>query len=337
MLQGIRAYGTWGIVTCMANFHLGTGSFNIMESLVLLNPAAGQVRKNLAGIRGALADSPMLSAADIETSRDWDESRTMAANAAAQGYKLVVAAGGDGTVNAVVNGLMSVDDSRPTLGVLPLGTGNDFARSLGMPDLWEGALECLEEREQRTMDVFRVDLGDRGLYGANVSAGGFSGQVDESLTHEDKERWGPLAYLKTALENVTRVQSYDAVLTGDDGRELELSVCNIVVANGRWAAGGLPVAPRAEMDDGLLDVVVLKSAPVARLGVVAARMAAGRHLDHELVTAFRTATLEIRSSPGMRFNVDGELLGSGRVRFDVLPGALRVLVGSAGDEEHRAI
>jgi len=96
------------------------------------------------------------------------------------------------------------------------------------------------------------------------------------------------------------------------------------------------VAPRAEMNDGLLDVVVLKSAPVARLGVVAARMAAGRHLDHELVTAFRTATLEIRSSPEMRFNVDGELLGTGRVRFDVVPGALRVLVGSAGDEEHRA-
>lgn len=300
-----------------------------MDSLVVLNPDASGVRKHLTQIRGALADSSILSAAEVEACTGWEEGRVAAARAAARGCELVVAAGGDGTVNAAVNGLLSVEEPRPALGVLPLGTGNDLARSLGMPDAWEDALEALEGREEGTMDVFYVELGAMDRYGANVSAGGFSGQVDEGVSHEDKERWGPLAYLKTALENVARVESYDAVLTDDKGRERRMAVCNVVVGNGRWAAAGLPVAPRARMDDGLLDVVVLGSAPVARLGVVAARMAAGRHLEHELVTFFRTRTLQIRSSPEMMFNVDGELLGKGEFRFEVVPGALRVLLGGA--------
>lgn len=302
-----------------------------MDSIVLLNPTASRARKDLTRIRGSLADSPLLSGADVATSRGWEEGRDRAALAVREGYDLVVAAGGDGTVNAVVNGLMSVEGPRPILAVLPLGTGNDLARSLKLPVEWDRALEVLEDERVRPMDAFRVELGDEFRFGANVSAGGFSGQVDEDLTDTDKERWGPLAYLKTALEQVRRVPSYEAVLRGDDGVARNLSVCNAVVANGRWAAGGLPVAPGAEIQDGRLDVVVLRSASVARLGAVAARMAAGRHMDHELITAFRATTLEIRSSPPMSFNVDGELLGSGDVRFEVLPDSLRVLAGS---EDH---
>lgn len=302
-----------------------------MDSIVLLNPDASRARKDLTRIRGALADSPLFSAADVKACHGWEEGRDEAARAATSGCELVVAAGGDGTVNAVVNGLMSVEEPRPVLAVLPLGTGNDLARSLELPVEWERALNVLEEERIRPMDVFRVRLGEESRYGANVSAGGFSGQAAEDLTESDKERWGPLAYLKTALEQVTRVRSYEAVVRVDDGVEQELSVCNIVVANGRWAAGGLPVAPEAEIDDGRLDVVVLRSAPVARLGAVAARMAAGRHMDHELITAFRSTTLDVRSSPPMGFNVDGELLGRGNVRFEILPEALRVLVGS---EDH---
>lgn len=300
-----------------------------MDALVLLNPDASRARKDLTRIRGVLADSSLFSAADVTTCNGWEETRDRAARAASRGYGLVVAGGGDGTVNAVVNGLMAVEEERPVLGVLPLGTGNDLARSLGLPMDWERAVESLERETVRPMDLFRLELGDASRFAANASAGGFSGQVDEGLTEEDKERWGPLAYLKTALQQVTRVPSYDATLIGDDGVERELSLCNVVVANGRWAAGGLPVAPRAEIDDGRLDVVVLRSAPVARLGAVVATMAAGRHMDHELVMAFRCETLEIRSSPPLGFNVDGELLGTGDARFEVVPGALRVLIGEA--------
>lgn len=299
-----------------------------MDTLVLLNPAASRARKDLTRIRGVLADSGLFSAADVKTCQGWEETRDRAVRAASRGYELVVAAGGDGTVNAVVNGLMAVDDSRPLLGVLPLGTGNDLARSLGLPMDWQQAVAALQEEAVRTMDVFRLKLGGQSRFAANASAGGFSGQVDEGLTDEDKERWGPLAYLKTALEQVTRVPSYDAKLTDDEGVERELSVCNVVVANGRWAAGGLPVAPRARIDDGRLDVVVLRSAPVPRLGAVVATMAAGRHMDHELITSFRCRTLDVRASPPLGFNVDGELLGTGDAHFEVIPEALRVLIGS---------
>lgn len=298
-----------------------------MSTLILLNPSASQARKKLTRIRGILADSDLLEGAEVEPCEGWEEGRRAARRAAEDGYRLVVAAGGDGTVNSVVNGLMAVPAPRPILAVLPLGTGNDLARSLAVPgDLDEG-LEALTGGSVRALDVLKVELEDEIRYCANVSAGGFSGRVDEDLTDEAKERWGPVAYLMTALEQVTQVESFDVVLSADEGTR-EMSACNVVVANGRWAAGGIPVAPEAVMNDGLMDVVALASAPVAKLGVVAALMAAGRHLEHELVTTFRTKKLCVRSETPIRFNVDGELLGAGgAIGFEIVPGALRVLVG----------
>lgn len=275
-----------------------------------------------------MAESPLFRGSEVVTSGGWDEGRRIAADAARAGCRLVVAAGGDGTVNSVVNGLMEVDAPRPALGVLPVGTGNDLARSLGIPRGVHRAVEELERRIVREMDVLRVVQGEL-RYCANVSAGGFSGRVDESLTDETKESWGPLAYLRTAVGELREMETYEAVLEIDGGREvLELSAMNVVVANARYAAAGVPVAPDALLDDGALDVVVLASAALPRLGIAVARMAAGRHLEHELVTAFRAASVAVTSEPDMWFNVDGELLGRGPTRFDVLPGALPVLVGA---------
>lgn len=297
-------------------------------SVVVLNPSASSARRDLHGVRAAIAESTLLCGAEIVTSDGWDEGRRVAARAARDGCRLVVAAGGDGTVNSVVSGLMEPDRPRPVLGVLPLGTGNDLARSLGIPGGVRRALRELERMIVREMDVIRV-VQDGTRYCANVSAGGFGGRVDERLTHEAKESWGPLAYLRTAVGNLPEMETYETVIEIDGGREvLEIPAFNVVVANARYAAAGVPVAPDALLDDGAMDVVVLASAALPRLGMAVARMAAGRHLDHELVTAFRARSVRIESEPEMWFNVDGELIGCGTTRFDVVAGALPVLVGA---------
>lgn len=298
-----------------------------MSILVVLNPEASQARRDLQGIRGALADSRLFSGAEVVTSSAWEEGRRAASAAAREGCRMVVAVGGDGTVNSVVNGLMDAEGPRPVLAVIPLGTGNDLARSLGIPAELHPALEELERRIVREMDVLRVTQDDV-RYCANVSAGGFSGRVDEDVTGEAKESWGPLAYLRTALAHLPDLVPYDAVLEIDDGQEtMEASVFNVVAANARHAAAGVPVAPRALLYDGLMDVVVVGAGPLPKLAMITAQMAAGRHMDHELLTSFRARSLRVSSEPDMWYSVDGELVGSGSTRFDVVPRALPVLVG----------
>ena len=298
-----------------------------MSTVVVLNPDASQARRDLQRVRAALADSPLLAGGRVIPCQGWEGGREAAEEAARSGARLVVAAGGDGTVNSVVNGIMAGDGRRPVLGVLPLGTGNDLARTLGIPADLDDALEVLERRIVRRMDVLRSE-GDGGRYCANVSAAGFSGQVDEDVSDESKESWGPLAYLRSALANAAELRTYDVVVEIDGGEEIvEASAVNLVVANGRYAGGGVPVAPDAKLDDGFADVVVLEAGPIPTLGLVVARMAAGRHREHELVRVVRGRRVRISSTPAMPFNVDGELVGSGAIEFEVLRRELPVLVG----------
>lgn len=299
-----------------------------MSPRVVLNPDASRARRRLNAVRAAIADCRLLADSEIRVAENWEDGRTLARLAAAEGHRLVVAAGGDGTVNSVVHGLMEADSPRPVLGILPLGTGNDLARSLGIPRNVSEALEELERRVVRDMDVLEVRGDGVARYCSNVSSGGFSGRVDEELTEDAKDSWGPLAYLKTAVGRATDLERYSAILEVDGGREkLEREVTNVTVANARYAAGGVRVAPDAVLDDGCMDVIVVAAAPLAQLGAVAARLAAGRHLDHELVSTFRARELAIASDPPMSFNVDGEPIGRGGFRFRVLSRALPVLVG----------
>ena len=258
-----------------------------------------------------------------------------AADAGRTGHDVVVAAGGDGTVHLVANGLMEAGDTaddRPALGVLPLGTGNDFARTLGLPLKHPPgrAVEALRHAECRTMDLIRVSHPDgegQTQYAVNVCAGGFSGAVDEELTDELKATWGPLAYLVGAVKALPALDGYRTTLAWGDGPAEVVDAFNIVVANGRTAGGGRPVAPRANPEDGLLDVVLIRSGSGLDVARLAARAAAGDYLDDDDVVFNQVARVVVSSTPGMWFNVDGELRTNDPITFEAVPGALRVLVG----------
>ena len=292
------------------------------DAFVIVNPGARggegidrELRRRLPG------------AAVHRTARP-SHARVLARRAALAGYPLVVAAGGDGTLNEVLNGIDPFL-GQIRLGLLPLGTGNDFARSIGIPDDLDGALAVLERGLARRCDV--VSYRDRRLRRLflNVSAGGFSGEVGESLTAERKQSWGPLAYLRAAIDTLPERSEYRITLRFDDHDEVHETAVNLVVANGRFVAGGLPIAPEAMLDDGRFDVVLVRSAPLASLlAGLAPRVVLGRHLDDpgERVLFRRARSLEVRSVPHIPMNVDGELLGPRCGRFEVLPGALEIVV-----------
>lgn len=298
-----------------------------MRTLAIVNPRSGGA-DDLSRVASTIRHHPALREPDIRITGERFDACLLARAGAERGFRRVVAVGGDGTVNEVVHGLMQTDEEtrrQVMLAVIPLGTGNDLARALGLPLDLEETLDRFGELTPRWTDVVRVETEREKRSCVNVSAGGFSGEVDERVTPERKRSWGPLAYLRGALELLPDPEAYRIELTVDDGQPRILEVLNVVVANGRTVAGGIPIAPTSRLDDGLLDVVAVRHAPMSALAGFAPRCLVGKHLDHDLTVHGRGRSVSVRSTPGMTFNVDGEPIGGTPATWQVEPHALQIL------------
>ena len=294
-----------------------------VKPLLVTNPGAGS-SEAFHVLEGVLGQTNAV----VRETGSPGEATDVAEAAAREGFDPVVAVGGDGTVNEVVNGLMRLDaPARPRFAILPFGTGNDLARTLALPPDPRDALALLLGGRTVPLDVFRVASAGTTRYGVNVAAGGFAGAVGEAMTPELKGRWGPLAYLIGAVQALPALTPFHLRLTLDDGPPRALDVFNVFVANARWVAGGKSVAPHARVDDGLLDVVVVERMTPAEMAAIASRFVAGTHLDSPHVRTYCARSVRVDSDPPLLFNVDGELLAPEPITFTALPGALRVVAG----------
>jgi diacylglycerol kinase (ATP) len=291
-------------------------------TVVILNPKAGSVR-NVAALVKRIRHLP---AVEVRLTVRKGDAVRFAKTALRKGCEMIVAGGGDGTLNEVVNGV-GATKSNVRLGLIPLGTGNDFARTLGLPTDLDEAIAVLAAGHTRAIDLIRV-TSDKVRYFVNVSAGGFSGLVDEKLTPAMKKTWGPLAYLRSAVAALPQLRAYRTTVSLDKKKPLTLSLYNVVIANGRYVAAGRQIAPKASIDDGLLDIILIKERPAAELALLAAQMALGHHLSSDAIVFRRAAKVTVNSRPGMWFNVDGELVGNDPAAFEVLPRALQFVVAA---------
>jgi diacylglycerol kinase (ATP) len=141
-----------------------------------------------------------------------------------------------------------------------------------------------------------------------------------------KKTWGPLAYLRSAAAALPDLRAYRTTLAFDNAESMQLDLYNVVVANGRFVAGGRLIAPEASIDDGLLDIILIQQRSAPELALLAAQVALGTHLSSDAIVYRRAAKLTVNSKPGMWFNVDGELVGNEPARFEILPRALRFVV-----------
>lgn len=290
-----------------------------MRTLVLANPGARNGGD--PGWRAAVAELP-----DWEVREAGEERTAMVIRAAVdEGVRRIVAAGGDGTVSLVANGLAEAEAlDLVALGVLPLGTANDYARSLGLPLDPEEAIEVIRTGRARRVDLGHVDgLGSRWF--VNVAVGGFGGRVNERVASEKKRVWGPLAYLRTAAEEIANPERYRLHARLDD-EEMEVEALHVIVANGTRSGGNIPVAPDARLDDGLLDVVLVPALELPDLIALAPRFLAGGHVKDDRLVVRRVSEARFRAEPPMPFGADGEPLGSGMVEFGVAENALAVIV-----------
>jgi diacylglycerol kinase (ATP) len=299
-----------------------------LDPLFIINPAAGtggEASALEARVRARWPDAVW-----VETSGPGEAERL--AKGAAD-HPIIVAAGGDGTINEVVNGIAGKNSC--ALAILPLGTGNDLARSLGIPTDAASALDLIDPTLARPIDLVRFMAGVARWF-INVSAGGFSGAVDEKLTSEMKQTWGPLAYLRCAIAALPELTAHDTELVLDNSETLFIDACNIVVANGRYVAGGIPIAPDALLDDGMLDVLIFPGTTLPRLAALVPLMLVGRHAESDRLLRRRARRLSVHSEPGMWFNIDGELISNEPATFEVVPQALRVCAPADGPGFSRA-
>jgi diacylglycerol kinase (ATP) len=243
---------------------------------------------------------------------------------------LLIVAGGDGTINDVVNGLGRADfPEGVTLGILPAGTGNDLAATLCIPEDPELAEDVIRQNRVRTLDVARVrseGVGER--FFINVATGGLGAEISSVNDEELKKRWGKLSYLRASLE-VARTFDVRDLSLYLDGEERRVKAVNIAVGNCRYTGGGWPATPKANPEDGLLDVVVIETLGAGELFDLApAVLAESTYLDKDGVLFVRAKEIRVETQPpGLEFTADGEVIGNEPARFSVLPRTLKVIVG----------
>lgn len=250
-----------------------------------------------------------------------------ARHAADAGVELVVAAGGDGTVNEVVNGLVTGGvpgaASAPRLAILPLGTANDLAAGLGIPaGDPEAALAVAVAGVPFPVDVPTVN----GRCFLNVSTGGFGAEATEDSSTTLKSVLGPVAYVVTGVRKFVRLEPSRARFTagGETLHDGEFLV--FAVGNARRTGGGIHLTAHAEMDDRLLDVCIIEHMGHLEFARIAPQIRAGRHVDHPRVTYRKVPALAIESADELSVNADGEPMSARRFTYAFAPGRLTVMV-----------
>ncbi|OUC11596.1 MAG: diacylglycerol kinase [Alkalinema sp. CACIAM 70d] len=292
--------------------------------LCIFNPHAGQaqfLQKHLPAAIDLWSRSGWQ--VDLAPTQFAGHATQIAQQAAEQGYDIAIAAGGDGTVNEVMNGLVN---TQTALGVLPIGTVNIWAREMGLPMDVLGAAQGLATAQVRTIDVGRA--GDR--YFLLMAGVGFDAAVTETIKPHEKKRLGAIAYIKQALHTAWQFQGVRTLLR-IDGKRIRGRILMIVIGNSQLYGGVVKMTAHAVVDDGLLDVCVIKGrsmmvAPLRLFSIFT------RNYNRDPKVEYYHATrIEIQGKKHLPVQVDGDFIGRTPLRFEVVPSALQVLVPEKAD------
>jgi len=279
--------------------------------VVILNPAArGEKAKSLwEKIRGFSED------AFVRTTSEAGEAREFAEQAVQQGYEIVVAAGGDGTVNEVVNGIAGSDVA---LGLLPIGTMNVFAAELGLPaNNLRKCWEIIEAGHTRRVDLPRAN----GQAFVQLAGVGFDAQIVKETSWDFRKQFGPLSYLVAATQIASRKPP--SLIIEANGKQKKGSFA--LIGNGRFYGGPFVIFNNAKIDDGKMDVLIFKNLGYLDIVRYLSGIVFGTHVDMHDVEYFQTRKVVVRSAEEVPVEVDGEVIGSLPVTFRMSPHKLKVV------------
>jgi lipid kinase YegS len=298
---------------------LHDGGSNVKTRLILNGKKASR-----PDIRDAV-DQLRREGHELEVRVTWEfgDGIRLVGEASHDGIERVIAGGGDGSVNEIANGLLRLPEvARPAMGILPLGTANDFATACGVPTDPRAALELVLEGEEVPVDLARAN--DR--YFVNIASAGFGAAITAETPVELKNFLGGGAYTIMGLLKALQFRPYEGSLRTPDG-DRDGSVIVGAICNGRQAGGGQSLAPEARIDDGLLDIVLLSPFPIADVAVVAREIAEPTP-DGKYVTCFQAPWVEVKARDPIPVNLDGEPISDDEIRFEIVPRAVRMVLPS---------
>jgi YegS/Rv2252/BmrU family lipid kinase len=312
------------------------------RTLVIVNPASagGRTLRRWPALRWALREAGVPH--DVHHTTAPCDATMVTRSALEAGYTRVVAAGGDGTLNEVVNGFFSTDgvalNPAAILGVLPSGTGGDFRRAAGLPTDPTKLAAILRANNVRRIDAGRVTYDDPATAARqfiNIADCGVGGEVVARVNRSSNKGGGlrgTVVFLAISLRALTTFGGRPVRLTVD-GEVVEMEIQNVVIANGRCFGGGMRIAPNAELDDGRFDVIVLPALGRVRTLTAMPSVYRGTHLGQAGVMVRRAATIRVEplDDRPLLFDIEGEQVGQAPATVTCLPSVLNVCVAKAND------
>lgn len=305
---------------------------NLDKWLVIVNPNAG----NGKGKKDWDRISEIFARENITIVPHFTEkkgaAKDLAQVAAKEGFRKIISVGGDGTLNEVVNGLFSQDCCSPsefTLGLVPVGTGNDWGRMFGISLMYEGAVAAIRDCKVMSHDIGLVSyyLGNEPLknYFINIAGLGFEAVVVRKTNKQkDKGRSNKAIYFYNLLTSLLSYKNTEADII-INGKKTSARVFSINVGNGRYCGGGMRQTPDALPDDGLLDITVIKD--MGKLEIIRSLklLYDGTILSHPKVDGYRATNLKVESKSLLYAEADGETLGHTPVEFNIIPSAINIV------------
>jgi diacylglycerol kinase (ATP) len=309
--------------------------------LIIVNPnaAGGKAERLFESIKDRLREA--LGELIVAVSRRPEDLAGHIDAAAAAGAERLIAVGGDGTNHAVVNALLNRPDAAAVplaFGSLPVGTGSDWARALGVPADLEVAVDWLARAQPTACDLGKVEYSDPRQEGRrasriflNIASAGVSGEVDARVNRA--RRRTAATFLRATVATLLKYRPQPVVVDCDGDRFYEGSSYLLAVANGRFFGRGMWIAPHALINDRLFDVVLVEGMPRLRILLALQTVFSGRHLDRKDVHSTRAGSVQVHSEKGpLSLDLDGEEACGQDVQFTVLPQALRILLHPAADK-----
>lgn len=258
----------------------------------------------------------------------------IARNKIKEGYSKIIVVGGDGTMNEVINGVFAqkrIHTTEVMLGMISVGTGNDWARTFNIPSDYEGAVRTIKQQKTFIQDAGLVNYRKNGKewnrYFINIAGMGFGARVVERANRsKEKGKSGALLYFYNIFYSLLQYRSKKAVIE-IDGTAFDRKVFLLNVGIGKYNGGGMIPVPHAVADDGLYSITLIKK--IGKLNVLAniKKLYNGTITSHSKVETYMARSVQINASPKLKIETDGESLGHGPVRFEIIPRSVRVISG----------
>jgi YegS/Rv2252/BmrU family lipid kinase len=314
--------------------------------MVIVNPASagGRTGKRWPGLRDALTSARVVYDAHQTTAPD--DATAATRDALAHGYERIIVAGGDGTLNEVVNGFFTPDgapiNTQAVLGLFPSGTGGDFRRTVGLPTDPVQLASIVSANHTRVIDIGRITYDEPSTAPRqfiNIADCGVGGEVVARVNRSGNKGGGvrgTAVFLGISVKALTSFGGRRVRITLD-GEAIEMEVQNVVIANGRCFGGGMRIAPDAELDDGLFDVVVLPAMGRLRTLTAVPSVYRGTHLRQPGVIVKRAKEVRVEplDSRPLLFDIEGEQIGRAPATLTCIPGSMRFCVPAPGAARSR--